>query len=295
MRPISEITPGAEHETPPVSGLAAYLRKIRVNPQQHADDALLSRLHEGHVRHIPFEMIDAFCGLQPLFDLDAVAQRLIFEPRGGGCTQMNGLFANMAEQLGFAVRRCLSRVNGKKASGAATHMVLLIAEGGVMHLCDVGYGLAGPIQPIPLINGAVSDQGGGRFRAVQVDDEMWQIDRFEQAGGWSTLYSLRTQSYPYIDFMAPHHFNCTSPRSPFTSSLVCARPTPDGGHLLLDKVLRHRDAQGACRRRLRTVRDLAAVLQASFGIALDASTLHLLGQRLGLSAAECALAREVLA
>ncbi|TCL08300.1 N-hydroxyarylamine O-acetyltransferase [Shimia isoporae] len=290
----SVFAPQSLHESPSTaaSWTEPYLHKIQVDPRK---PDLLTRMHFGHVSQIPFEMIDAFCGLSPVFDLDVVCKRLIFDQRGGGCTQMNGLFASVAEYLGFSVRRCLARVMGSWSTGAATHMVLVVQEGDIPYLCDVGYGLNGPRFPIPLISGAVSPQGHVVFRARQIEAGVWEIDRQEPSGTWNVIYSFATQSFPYIDFMAPHYFNGTSEKSIYTSNFVCARLIEGGGFLLHEKVLHERTLTTAKRTKISNCVDLKKVLTETFGIFLDQATLDRLGRRLDLELDPEISAPEVLA
>lgn len=254
----------------PEVDLDAYLRRVGLGgpawvarPEPTA--ATLSELHRAHVLSIPFENIDVTLGAPVDLSVGAVERKLVGRRRGGVCHEHNLLFAAVLEQLGYGVRRVLTRV---RDDGVVLlprgHSALLVEVAGEAWLCDVGYGCDGIIEPIPL-------------SASTVHQGPWSFELSPGEGGWrlctsdrTVLYSFTDAEYRRPDFDVAAYYLLTHPGSPFSTSLVVQRATADARYALrsLDLTVAHPDG-----RRL-TERigpdDLTDVLRGMFGIEIDA-------------------------
>lgn len=217
--------------------LTAYLARIGHPAVPEPTLAALRSLHAAHIRAIPFENLDVLLQQHPGVDLAAIAAKLVHRRRGGYCYEHCLLFAAVAEQLGYRVRRRMSRIDPDKPS-FRTHMTLIITAEGQDYLVDIGFG-AGMFQPMPLLPGEVTDQAGWPHRLVQ-DGPLWVLQKLE-AEGWRSLHGFDEQEQHLVDYSVAHHFVSTHPRSPFTGQPVVMRLDEGlsrrlvGGELLVER------------------------------------------------------------
>ncbi len=198
--------------------LDAYLDRIGQERATSSADAL-RELAKAHVLAIPFENVDVVLKQHKGIALDDVVAKLVGRHRGGYCYEHGSLFSSAVEQLGYPVRRLVSRVQPQK-NGPCTHMTLVVEADGVQHLVDVGFG-AGMLVPMPLVDGAVVDQAGWPHRLV-ADGDWWRLQRLE-GDDWTDLHTFTLTPMHRIDYEVYHHYTSTHPRSPFTGRLVIMR------------------------------------------------------------------------
>ena len=198
--------------------LDAYLARTG-QPRTAPSAAALRKLAKAHVLAIPFENVDVVLKQHRGISLDVVTEKLVGRQRGGYCYEQSGLFAAVAEQLGYRVHRLVARVQPRRP-GPNTHMTLVIEADGVPHLVDVGFG-AGMLVPMPLVDGEVVDQAGWPHRLV-ARDGWWTLQK-QVADGWEDLHEFRLQGMHRIDYEVYHHYTSTHSHSPFTGRLLIMR------------------------------------------------------------------------
>lgn len=183
------------------------------------DLALLERLHDAHVRTLPFANVDVLLRRHPGIDPVAVSDRLLVRRRGGYCFEHAQLFAATLERLGYDVVRRLGRVRGPDSS--RTHMTVEARIEGRRYLTDPGFGdsLTGPIE---LVDGATRRQGDATLmvRRSEIDGvEHWELSRDGVPMHMTDTFRVRP-----VDVRMGHLMTSTDPlASPFTRHLVVAR------------------------------------------------------------------------
>ncbi len=212
--------------------LDAYLARVGQRRASPSTDAL-RELAQAHVLAIPFENVDVVLEQHRGIALDVVAEKLVGRQRGGYCYEQSGLFAAVAEQLGYRVHRLVARVQPRR-NGPYTHMTLVIEADGVPHLVDVGFG-AGMLVPMPLVDGEVVDQAGWPHRMVR--REGWWTLQKQGDDGWDDLHEFLLEPAHRIDYEVYHHYTSTHPHSPFTGRLVLMRVEPGLRRRLLGREL----------------------------------------------------------
>jgi N-hydroxyarylamine O-acetyltransferase len=144
--------------------IQSYLGRVGCTGVQGTDLAVLQELHAAHVAAIPFENLDVVLGRPILLDMRSLQEKIVRGGRGGYCFEQNTLFAGALRALGFRVLTLEARV---RPPGAAqilprTHMVLQVDLHGSAWLADVGFGVDGPIYPVPFQE-ALSEQPGAHI------------------------------------------------------------------------------------------------------------------------------------
>ncbi|QRP45606.1 arylamine N-acetyltransferase [Amycolatopsis sp. FDAARGOS 1241] len=237
--------------------LTAYLRRVG-RPEENPSAAALTALARAHVETIPFENVDVVLKRHRGIGLDVVSEKLVGRRRGGYCYEQAGLFAAVAERLGYEVQRTAARVQPRRG-GPYTHMTLIVTVDGAKHLVDVGFG-AGILVPMPLADGAVVDQAGWPHRLVERDG--WWILQKRTDDGWDDLHEFlpKVHSEP-LDYEVFHHYTSTHPNSPFTGRLVIMRLEPGRFRRLLGRELTEERPDGSGETRTIEPQDLEKTLQ----------------------------------
>jgi len=257
--------------------LPAYLSRIGLPAAPAAPTrAALQALVLHHVQAIAFENLNPFAGLPVSLAPEDVQRKLVQDRRGGYCYEHNQLFGAALRALGFRVDDLSARVLWNRPDDAITprsHMLLAVHLDEGPCVVDVGFGGQTPTGVLRLQADTPQDTPHGPFR-LRHDAGDWRLQSRVQ-GDWRTLYRFDLQpAYP-VDYEVSNYYLSTHPASHFVTSLVAARPTPQGRLALLNRDFTVYRLDGtSTRRRLATTAEIRAVLQGEFGLALpDAPAL----------------------
>ena len=194
--------------------LDAYLARIGV-----AADATLAAIHRAHVASIPFENLDVQLGVGVSVDLPAVQAKLVAARRGGYFYEHGILLAAALERLGFSVERRLVRIGDPAVLARPRSHLVLVVDG--HWLADTGFG-SGLLEPVPLVDGHVSQQGGWTFRTVRLDDGAWQLHEHRD-GAWQTHYTMPMETTYLADVEVANFATSHRPTSRFVVQVVVLR------------------------------------------------------------------------
>ncbi|MET9674792.1 arylamine N-acetyltransferase [Streptomyces sp. NPDC006482] len=253
--------------------LDTYLARIGYDVDRDGelspDLRTLTALHRAHVRSIPFENLDVALGRQVPLDVKSLQAKLVRRRRGGYCYEQNSLFAAALERIGFGVagRGARNRTRGA-ALLPVTHALLAVETEGQQWLADVGFGWQGPLEPVPLRDGARVEQGGWAF-GIGREAGGIHVLRSLRPQGWTDLYAFSPQTLYPGDFTVMNHFSSSHPESRFLGQVVAQKPGPEVRRALVRETLSTVRANGADEERIVTVGELAATLKADFGIEID--------------------------
>ena len=249
-----------------------YLDRLGVETPERADLATLRRLHDAHLRRIPFENADVLRGFPIVLEPEALVRRLAMSRRGGFCYQLNGAFAALLAALGYDVELLAARFHGAKIERPFGHLALRVTIGGVPWLTDVGGGYSFR-QPLQIAEGLEQDDPGGRFRIVRVaepsaDDlaDPLDVEWRHGDGVFRPHYRFAPGAQPLAAFVETCEWTRTSPDSSFTREWVCAVTTERGWATLDDRRLRVTGADGADEDRELPEGELDEALDRWFGI-----------------------------
>ncbi|MDI5973859.1 arylamine N-acetyltransferase [Streptomyces sp. SL13] len=247
------------------AAVEAYLARIGVGRPVRTDAVALAELHRRHQMAVPFENLSVHLGEPVRLEAGALVEKIVARRRGGFCYELNGAFAALLTALGYPVTLLAGRVHGKdgRPGPPFDHLALSVEASGRRWLADVGFGRFAT-HPLLLDERGEQADPGGVF-AVTEDGRGDLLVTRDGAPG----YLLEPRGRELADFRVAAWWQCTSPESAFTRSLVCSLLTGDG-HVTLSG--RRLVVTGAAGRRETALPDAAAVLTAyrdHFGIALD--------------------------
>ena len=248
---------------------SAYLARIAYEGPVDPSIETLRRLHRAHVLTVPFENLDIHLGrpisLEPL-DL---FRKIVIGKRGGYCFELNGLFAILLEDLGFAVTRLAARVlYGAEGVRPRSHELLLVQLGETASVADVGFGGNGLLEPLRLMDGYEERQGPDRFRLLVQEQKGYRL-QCEMETVWTDLYSFALDPWLPIDFAFANYYHSHSPDSLFMQRRICTMPTLKGRKTLIDNLLKIRSSNGTQELHVASEGERQALLQQHFGVTIN--------------------------
>jgi N-hydroxyarylamine O-acetyltransferase len=214
-----------------------YLRRVGQPPPAAATLDALRRLHIAHRQTFLFENLSIQTGGGISLTLGDLEHKFLDQGRGGYCFEHNTLFAAALSEAGFDSTTLLGRVRrGPPERWARTHMVLRLPIDGEIWLADVGFGGIGLLEPIPLRDGTVCDQGGFTYR-LRREPHVWVLSARDAAGADMDLYEFSEEPQTPGDVEVANHFTSTHPDSIFRKTLTIQRTGRDERTLLRSDAL----------------------------------------------------------
>jgi len=251
--------------------LPEYLKRIALPEVPGPDEQGLNAVHSAQAFSIPFENLDIHLGRTISLEPSSLVKKLLNQPRGGYCFELNGLLRLALKSLGFTVRPAMARVlYGRTSPGARTHNVLLVTLSGRDWLADVGFGGPGLRLPLPIITDQVYEQYGERYR-LKHDAEYGIILQKESQNIFLDLYAFNDKDSTLdIDIEMSNHYTSTWPGSIFRLRRMCSLPQKWGRSTLTGMQLSIYRNGAAATRNVPPGPEYMKVLSEHFGIVLDA-------------------------
>jgi N-hydroxyarylamine O-acetyltransferase len=201
-----------------------YLKRIHCSPGDGSD---LIRLHENHVRFVPFENVDIHYG--KMFDLQVehLYKKIVEHNRGGFCYELNLLFNELLTSLGYQSRIIEARIFTEEGNSGPPfdHMSVLV-EMDKKYLADVGFGDLF-LKPLEIREGIQSD-GLNNFKIERQDDFRYVLSMEKEDRSFEKKYVFDLRPVNAEDFYGICIDKQTSSESYFVKNLVCTKPTTTG-------------------------------------------------------------------
>lgn len=246
--------------------IQTYLKRLNLNQALKVDLDTLITLHRAHAFTIPFENFNVRLEKPISIEPKDIFEKLILNNRGGYCYELNILFAELLKEIGFKVTPLIGRplYGYNNALRPRTHMILKVHLHQKNYLCDLGFGGKGLIEPIELVYGQDNEQFGEVFSLANHPEGYELQCKIEDE--WLSLYSFDLTEQSYIDYELANFYNMSSPDSRFTQQIICAKPTPQGRILLLDKTFKYVHEGKNIIKTLDSIEEYEAILHTYFNI-----------------------------
>ena len=246
----------------------AYLARIGYEGALDPSIETLRGLHRAHVMTVPFENLDIHLGRAISLDPADLFRKIVVDRRGGYCFELNGLFALLLEDVGFAVTRLAARVcSGAEGVRPRSHQLLMVELSESAWIVDVGFGGHGLLEPLRLLIGEEERQGRERFRLVAGERGEYLLQG-EREGAWMDLYSFGLDACLPVDYTFASYYHSHSPDSLFTQQRICTMPTPEGRTTLIDNLLKVRGG-GDTQEREVSDEEYGQLLRQLFGVIIN--------------------------
>jgi N-hydroxyarylamine O-acetyltransferase len=149
-------------------------------------------------------------------------------------------------------------------------MLLNVEADGDRWLCDVGFGGAGPLVPIPMVAGEDFEVGHWTYRLGHAGGS-W-ILQLRQPQGWIDLYEFTVEPQYPADYEMANYFTSTHPLSGFVKTITAQLPGPDLQLVLRGRELFEYRPDGVTSRTLESDEDVLDVLAGRFGLRFPPGT-----------------------
>lgn len=214
----------------------AYLRRIGFSGEPKPALSTLAALQTAHLKAVPYETIDLFEHREVSLSPDALYEKIVLRGRGGYCFELNELYTELLEALGFSVTRRFSRIlKGATGIPEPRHLLPVVRFGEAEYLSDVGVTFYSPMEPV-LLSETPQKQSRGTW-SVQKDELYGHVMVEHENGQCFPILSVAAEtSYP-IDFEAIHFYCCHHPASFFANRLFLGIRTEDGSITYRDGIL----------------------------------------------------------
>ncbi|GAB4029787.1 arylamine N-acetyltransferase family protein [Spirosoma gilvum] len=251
--------------------VSAYLTRIHYTGSLEVSLETLRNLHYQHLLSIPLENLDIHYGRDIVLDIDALFTKLITKKRGGFCYELNGLFCELLQAIGFTATLVSGRVYepGKGFNDEFDHAAIVVHLNGVDWLVDVGFGRRFPLYPIAIQPNQVQGDRTGRYVITRHNDDYLAINQQDDTGNWVTAYIFTLVSRQLADFRSMCRYHQTSSASYFTQNMLCSLVTPNGRITLTDDKLKITEHSRVTEKPVDDAVDFEYLLETHFGIRMN--------------------------
>jgi N-hydroxyarylamine O-acetyltransferase len=210
--------------------LQNYLQRLNHLQQPAVSAETLVALHRAHVLLVPFENLDVIAGQPIILDQERFYRKIVENRRGGICYELNGLFKQLLDVVGFESYfiSCNVYVPPTDKFGADYgHVAIIAAVNGEQYLVDVGFGDAF-IEPLKLVYNRPQYQYGSYYRFSLQEKEEVLLEKSDDGVAYRKMFKFTLRPCALHQFAAMCRFHQESPLAPFNKKQLCTRPMPEG-------------------------------------------------------------------
>lgn len=228
--------------------LSRYFDHIKLPQKYHGDDvprdlAFLTVLHRHQIAAVPYENLTLHYSPQKTIDLDTqtLYTKIVSNGRnrGGYCMEGSLFFLNILRSLGFhaypTVVRIRLREDGVPTGDyvTITHIVLIISlpikdGSSEKYVCDAAFGGDGPLFPMPLKEGVVTQNLGTqeiRFayeRIPKATSQKFWVYQYRNGPEkpWNSFYAFMDAECLENDFNAINFYTSQAPTFQKTTVII---------------------------------------------------------------------------
>lgn len=249
--------------------LQSYLDRIGYKDELEISPDVLARLQSLHLIAIPFENLDIHYHIP--IDFKNAFEKIIHQHRGGFCYELNYLFYQLLNTIGFDVSLISCRVydKGKEKYGEEfDHMAMIVHICTDNYLTDVGFGEFA-FHPLKIELEKEIPDVRGVFIFRNSDDGYLIVEKKDDNGTFIPEYKFTTTERKPEDYLGMCHFHQTSSESHFTRQRVCSLPITEGRITLTGNSLKITKNGITSEREVSSEAEFQELLKHHFGITLN--------------------------
>ena len=213
----------------------SYFDRIEIEKTDVAADfENLKLLQRQHLLTVPFENLDIHWKRPIVLEAENFYRKIVEEKRGGFCYELNGLFYELLEEIGFQNKIISAKVSkGDGEFGAEyDHLAIITQIGNEEYLVDVGFGNF-TAEPLKFVLDVEQKDDNGTFLIRKFHDKYFEVVK-KHGDVWQSEYIFSALKRDLAEFAEMCRFHQTSPESHFTRGKVCSLMTPGGRKTLTD-------------------------------------------------------------
>ncbi len=212
-----------------------YLERIGIEKTQFTTNLEnLNILQKQHLLRVPFENLDIHWKRRITLDTERFYEKIVGEKRGGFCYELNGLFCELLNELGFESKIISARVSKDEGFGTEyDHLAILTKIDYKIFLVDVGFGDF-TAEPLEFILNVEQQDSNGTFLIKKFDKDYFEVAK-KVGEEWQSEYIFKNLACDLAEFSEMCNFHQNSPESHFTQGKICSVMTENGRKTLTDK------------------------------------------------------------
>ncbi len=216
-----------------------YLERINYSGNLEPNLDTLKRLQKTHLLNIPFENLDIHNNTPIDLSIENLFNKIINQNRGGFCYELNGLFYELLNIIGFEVKMISARVfdQNKGYGKEYDHLASIIKINNMEFLTDVGFGEF-TFEPLKLQLGTVQKDQRGNFKIDKFENGYLKVCKIENEKP-TPEYIFKNEERELKEFQDMCIFHQTSSNSHFTSKKLITLPTENGRITISGDTLKH--------------------------------------------------------
>jgi len=211
---------------------ADYCNRIGFNGNAHANVETLVALMRCQLFTVAFENLDVQAGKVVSIEPAEIVNKIVYQPRGGYCYEVNSLFAMALTALGIDYYFVGARPMFYPARRPKTHMVIIATVEGEQYLCDLGFGSYGIRAPIPLSKVNQIIQQDDDFYKLFCEDGKNYVVQALVDGVWVNQFGFDLYPHELLDFMPANYYNSKNPDAIFVKQLLIVKYNSLGRKIL---------------------------------------------------------------
>ncbi|NML22854.1 arylamine N-acetyltransferase [Pseudoflavitalea sp. G-6-1-2] len=245
----------------------AYLRRIGYQGSLVPTLETLAALQRAHLLAVPFENLDIHMNIPIYIDPDAIYRKVVERRRGGFCYELNSLFRQLLETIGYDTILVSAKVYSFDRGSFGPefdHMAIIVEVGKEIYLVDVGFGEFA-FSPLVLDFQIDQEDERGVYRMRTHEFEYLLISRMD---GYSEkpLYVFTIIPRRLKEFEGMCKYHQTSPGSSFTRKRMISLPTLNGRKTLSGNRFKITHGKGEIEVDMETEEDVKGLLKREFGV-----------------------------
>lgn len=184
--------------------IAAYLKRLELTPGPQLDLDYLTRLHQAHLQHIPFDNLSMLLDEPTTVEHEALFQKLIVQKRGGVCVELNTAYNWLLYSLGFDVTSYNARIYSEaEPIQFRRHRVMGVRLGEKLYLTDVGVNTEFPRRPLLIEEGLTQWDGSCEYKFERHDLWGWVMFQKRPDYDWFQKHCFTEEPQLDLDFITP--------------------------------------------------------------------------------------------
>jgi len=209
-----------------------YCHRIGFSGNAQADVETLTALMKRQLFTVPFENLDVQAGKVVSIEPAEIVSKIVYQPRGGYCYEVNSLFAMALTALGIDYYFVGARPMFYPARRPKTHMVIVATIADEQYLCDLGFGSYGIRAPIALSKINETIQQDDDFYKLFCEDGKNYVVQALVEGEWINQFGFDLYPHELLDFMTANYYNSTHPDAIFVKQLLIVNYNAVGRKIL---------------------------------------------------------------
>lgn len=205
-----------------------YLQRINYSGNLEPNLNTLCALQKQHLLSVPFENLDIHHKVPIKLSVEKMFDKVVNQNRGGFCYELNGLFYELLNVIGFDIKRVSARVfdQDKGYGKEYDHLAIVAKIDDTEYLTDVGYGEF-TFEPLKLQLGKVQKDQRGNFKIDNFENGYLKVSKIEKEKS-TPEYIFKNQARDLMEFEEMCIFHQTSADSHFTSKRLITLATENG-------------------------------------------------------------------